>query len=212
MLVDSAFKISRSIIWIVVKQFLSLHPLFESRTLFKASIRAIFFIFTYIFFWQSRVQESVWVCFFSDFHRHTRYPFNRIYRAHFCLIYFDLWLGEFFLFCYFSFFFSSVLCSAGNISWIREFILGFYFLFFCLLFFCLFNFSVIFFELSLILSYLVNLIYSKGFGSFSRYKINLQRRVWSWLRMNASDRPNTCKSRGSTWGSNTDGGDRRTGE
>ena len=29
-----------------------------------------------------------------------------------------------------------------------------------------------------------------------------QRRVWSWLRMNASDRLNTCKSRGST-GSNT---------
>ena len=28
-------------------------------------------------------------------------------------------------------------------------------------------------------------------------KIYLQRRVWSWLRMNASDRPNTCKSRGS---------------
>ena len=27
-------------------------------------------------------------------------------------------------------------------------------------------------------------------------KIFLQRRVWSWLRMNASDRPNTCKSRG----------------
>ena len=29
-----------------------------------------------------------------------------------------------------------------------------------------------------------------------------QRRVWSWLRMNVSDRLNTCKSRGST-GSNT---------
>ena len=28
------------------------------------------------------------------------------------------------------------------------------------------------------------------------YKFLLQRRVWSWLRMNASDRPNTCKSRG----------------
>ena len=28
-------------------------------------------------------------------------------------------------------------------------------------------------------------------------KIYIQRRVWSWLRMNASDRPNTCKSRGS---------------
>ena len=24
----------------------------------------------------------------------------------------------------------------------------------------------------------------------------IQRRVWSWLRMNASERPNTCKSRG----------------
>ena len=30
------------------------------------------------------------------------------------------------------------------------------------------------------------------------YNFFLQRRVWSWLRMNASDRPNTCKSRGST--------------
>ena len=30
-----------------------------------------------------------------------------------------------------------------------------------------------------------------------RYKQNQQRRVWSWLRMNASDRLNTCKSRGS---------------
>ena len=29
------------------------------------------------------------------------------------------------------------------------------------------------------------------------YNFFLQRRVWSWLRMNASDRPNTCKSRGS---------------
>ena len=27
-------------------------------------------------------------------------------------------------------------------------------------------------------------------------KLFIQRRVWSWLRMNASDRPNTCKSRG----------------
>ena len=35
----------------------------------------------------------------------------------------------------------------------------------------------------------------------------LQWRVWSWLRMNASYRLNTCKSRGST-----SGGDRRTGE
>ena len=31
-----------------------------------------------------------------------------------------------------------------------------------------------------------------------------QRRVWSWLRMNASDRLNTCKSRGSMICSNTD--------
>ena len=31
-----------------------------------------------------------------------------------------------------------------------------------------------------------------------------QRRVWSWLRMNASDRLNTCKSRGSMVCSNTD--------
>ena len=30
-----------------------------------------------------------------------------------------------------------------------------------------------------------------------------QRRVWSWLRMNASDRLNTCKSRGSMVCSNT---------
>ena len=29
------------------------------------------------------------------------------------------------------------------------------------------------------------------------YNFFLQRRVWSWLRMNASDRPNTGKSRGS---------------
>ena len=38
----------------------------------------------------------------------------------------------------------------------------------------------------------------------------LQWRVWSWLRMNASGRPNTCKSRGSgaqQWAA----GDRRTG-
>ena len=27
----------------------------------------------------------------------------------------------------------------------------------------------------------------------------LQWRVWSWLRINASGRPNTCKSRGSGW-------------
>ena len=37
-----------------------------------------------------------------------------------------------------------------------------------------------------------------------RYKQNQQRRVWSWLRMNASDRLNTCKSRGSMICSNTD--------
>ena len=37
-----------------------------------------------------------------------------------------------------------------------------------------------------------------------RYKkTNQQRRVWSWLRMNASDRLNTCKSRGSMVCSNT---------
>ena len=38
----------------------------------------------------------------------------------------------------------------------------------------------------------------------------LQWRVWSWLRMNASYRLNTCKSRGSTVQQCT-GGDRRTG-
>ena len=27
----------------------------------------------------------------------------------------------------------------------------------------------------------------------------LQRRVWSWLRMNASGKPNTCKSNGNFW-------------
>ena len=31
---------------------------------------------------------------------------------------------------------------------------------------------------------------------FWYYRYNLQRRVWSWLRMNASYRLNTCKSRG----------------
>ena len=36
----------------------------------------------------------------------------------------------------------------------------------------------------------------------SDWTIHLQWRVWSWLRMNASGRLNTCKSRGST-GSNT---------
>ena len=49
-----------------------------------------------------------------------------------------------------------------------------------------------------------------------RYKLKkkfLQCRVWSWLRMNASYRLNTCKSRGSMVGGlpPTDG-DRRTGE
>ena len=40
-----------------------------------------------------------------------------------------------------------------------------------------------------------------------------QRRVWSWLRMNASDRLNTCKSRGSGGeASALPAGDRRTGE
>ena len=41
-----------------------------------------------------------------------------------------------------------------------------------------------------------------GFRSEDMIKQFKQRRVWSWLRMNASDRLNTCKSRGST-GSNT---------
>ena len=41
-----------------------------------------------------------------------------------------------------------------------------------------------------------------GFRSEDIKKQFKQRRVWSWLRMNASDRLNTCKSRGST-GSNT---------
>ena len=53
------------------------------------------------------------------------------------------------------------------------------------------------------------LLTQKGIGNSSRHITNIQRRVWSWLRMNASDRPNTCKSRGST---SSDGGDRRTGE
>ena len=34
-------------------------------------------------------------------------------------------------------------------------------------------------------------------GQAKRNKNNLQWRVWSWLRMNASGRLNTCKSRGS---------------
>ena len=47
----------------------------------------------------------------------------------------------------------------------------------------------------------MTLDYNNGFRSedIKQFK---QRRVWSWLRMNASDRLNTCKSRGST-GSNT---------
>ena len=44
--------------------------------------------------------------------------------------------------------------------------------------------------------------YNNGFRSEDIRKQFKQRRVWSWLRMNASDRLNTCKSRGST-GSNT---------
>ena len=36
-----------------------------------------------------------------------------------------------------------------------------------------------------------------GFRSEDMIKQFKQRRVWSWLRMNASDRLNTCKSRGS---------------
>ena len=39
---------------------------------------------------------------------------------------------------------------------------------------------------------------------------NIQRRVWSWLRMNASGRLNTCKSRGSVEQQCSDG-DRRKG-
>ena len=39
---------------------------------------------------------------------------------------------------------------------------------------------------------------------------NIQRRVWSWLRMNASGRLNTCKSRGSV-GQQCSDGDRRKG-
>ena len=47
----------------------------------------------------------------------------------------------------------------------------------------------------------MTLDYNNGFRSedIKQFK---QRRVWSWLRMNASDRLNTCKSGGST-GSNT---------
>ncbi len=39
------------------------------------------------------------------------------------------------------------------------------------------------------------------FGDFGEYEKLLQWRVWSWLRMNASGRPNTCKSNGK-YGSN----------
>ena len=46
--------------------------------------------------------------------------------------------------------------------------------------------------------------------SLTRIHDILQWRVWSWLRMNASYRLNTCKSRGSTVQQCT-GGDRRTG-
>ena len=48
----------------------------------------------------------------------------------------------------------------------------------------------------------MTLDYNNGFPSEDIRKQFKQRRVWSWLRMNASDRLNTCKSRGST-GSNT---------
>ena len=48
----------------------------------------------------------------------------------------------------------------------------------------------------------MTLDYNNGFRSEDIRKQFKQRRVWSWLRMNASDRLNTCKSRGST-GSNT---------
>ena len=48
----------------------------------------------------------------------------------------------------------------------------------------------------------MTLDYNNGFRSEDMIKQFKQRRVWSWLRMNASDRLNTCKSRGST-GSNT---------
>jgi len=37
---------------------------------------------------------------------------------------------------------------------------------------------------------------SKAWGSGLYLKFSIQRRVWSWLRMNASGRLNTCKSRG----------------
>ena len=48
----------------------------------------------------------------------------------------------------------------------------------------------------------MTLDYNNGFRSEDMIKQFKQRRDWSWLRMNASDRLNTCKSRGST-GSNT---------
>ena len=43
----------------------------------------------------------------------------------------------------------------------------------------------------------MTLDYNNGFRSEDMIKQFKQRRVWSWLRMNASDRLNTCKSRGS---------------
>ena len=43
----------------------------------------------------------------------------------------------------------------------------------------------------------MTLDYNNGFRSEDIRKQFKQRRVWSWLRMNASDRLNTCKSRGS---------------
>ena len=50
----------------------------------------------------------------------------------------------------------------------------------------------------------MTLDYNNGFRSEDIKKQFKQRRVWSWLRMNASDRLNTCKSRGSMICSNTD--------
>ena len=43
----------------------------------------------------------------------------------------------------------------------------------------------------------MTLDYNNGFRSEDMIKQFKQRRVWSWLRMNASDRLNTCKSRAS---------------
>ena len=51
--------------------------------------------------------------------------------------------------------------------------------------------------------FLIEIYYSGQYKQFDKivlsdkyYRYNLQRRVWSWLRMNASYRLNTCKSRG----------------